>query len=222
MAAFISYSNVDCLYGQQTKVVLAKFGIDAFLAHEDLQVSEEWRERILQELRRCEIFIPLLSANFRASEWAPQETGFIMSRPEVAVMPLSIDGTTPFGFISVFQSRRIPNEGVTQEFLRDPLARKAPRQVLPRLISQLANSVSFRDAEANMAPLVPFFACMTASEAQSLAEATVRNDQIWSARLCREQYLPQFVRERGAVIDPGTLQALQYQVAHNSLYSRAG
>ena len=53
--AFISYAHTDRKYGGQAKAVLAEVGIAAFLAHEDLAVSEEWRERIIEELRTCDL-----------------------------------------------------------------------------------------------------------------------------------------------------------------------
>src|ERR1700733_5688190 len=100
ITAFISYSHKDRKDSAEAKAVLAEVGIEAFLAHDDLLVSEEWRERIIEELQRCDIFVPLLSANFLESKWASQEVGFIISRPDVAIAPVSIDGTPPFGFIS--------------------------------------------------------------------------------------------------------------------------
>ena len=70
VAAFISYSHSDREYGAQARAVLGEVGIDAFLAHEDLETSDEWQRRILDELRRCDLFVPLLSRNFLASRWA--------------------------------------------------------------------------------------------------------------------------------------------------------
>ncbi|HET8546351.1 MAG TPA: toll/interleukin-1 receptor domain-containing protein, partial [Bryobacteraceae bacterium] len=115
LRAFISYSHVDRKYGAQAKALLEEVGIEAFLAHEDLHVSDEWRNCIIEELKRCDLFVPLLSANFLTSKWAPQEVGFIISRPEVVIAPISIDGTTPFGFISHVQSRRIVDSVITRE-----------------------------------------------------------------------------------------------------------
>jgi len=140
--AFISYSHVDRKFGRDAKRVLAEVGIDAFLAHEDLEVSDEWRERILEELRRCHLFVLLLSANFLSSGWAQQETGFIISRPEVVIAPLSIDATTPFGFLSHVQSSCIREDGITRELLVEPLARRMPRIILPGLIRIAADSAS--------------------------------------------------------------------------------
>ena len=48
----------------------------------------------------------------------PQEVGFIISRPEVVIVPLSIDGTTPPGFMSKLQSGRISPEGITVELTK--------------------------------------------------------------------------------------------------------
>ncbi len=219
LRAFISYSHTDRKYGAQAKAVLEDVGIEAFLAHDDLHVSDEWRDRIIEELKRCDIFVPLLSDNFLKSKWAPQEVGFIISRPEVVIAPLSIDGTTPFGFMSHVQGRMIPDGTITRELLVLPLARRMPRQILPGLIKFAANARSFRSAEATMKPLVPLFPVFTPEEAQTLAEACVENNQIWPAQLCKDEYLPELIRVHGANIQPKTLRALRYQVENGRWYN---
>lgn len=217
--AFISYSHKDREYGTQVKTVFDKIGIKAFLAHEDLEVSDEWRERIIEELSSCDIFVPLLSENFLASEWAPQEAGFIISRlPDVIVAPLSIDGTIPCGFLSLFQSRHIPREGITHELLVVPLLKKAPHKLLPSLIRYVRDSKGFRTAEHRMLPLVPFFPEFTQEEAQALGEAAVKNSQIWDAAECKMNYLPEFIRVQGDNLKQETLQALRYQIENNKWY----
>lgn len=143
VCAFISYSHQDRAYGAQAKGVLAEVGIEAFLAHDDLEVSEEWRERILIELRRCDLFVALLSANFLSSKWAPQEAGFIVSRPEVVIAPLSIDGTTPFGFLSHLQAGRITKDGITRELLVAPLARRSLGRFYPVSLKSPARLEAF-------------------------------------------------------------------------------
>ncbi|MCY4600868.1 MAG: toll/interleukin-1 receptor domain-containing protein [Acidobacteria bacterium] len=220
VTAFISYSHVDRKFGWQAKEVLGEVGIPAFLAHEDLEVSEDWRRRILDELRSCDLFVPLLSKNFLVSQWAPQEAGFIASRPEVIVAPLSIDGTTPFGFLSSYQSTRIATAGITRALLVAPLASRFPRIFLPGLIRIAARAGSFRQAEELMEPLVPWFPIFTPQEAQALAVAATNNGQIWSASLCRARYLPEFLSVQGNNIDPETLRALRYQVENDQRYPR--
>ena len=165
VTAFVSYSHVDRDFGRQAKAVLGEVGIDAFLAHEDLEVSEEWQRRILSELHCCDLFVPLLSKSFLESKWAPQEAGFIASRPDVIVAPLSIDGTTPFGFFSNVQSSRIQGDGITRELLVEPLAKRCPRKILPELIRIAGKAGSYRYAEQTMRPLVPLFPLFTKKEA---------------------------------------------------------
>lgn len=218
VTAFISYSHADREYGGQARRVLAEVGIDAFLAHEDLVTSEEWKQRILDELRHCDLFVPILSKSFLNSLWAPQEAGFIASRPEVVIAPLSIDGTTPFGFFGHLQSGRVLSDGVTREVLVEPLARKFPRKILPGLIKIAADAGSFRSAEAKLGSLVPFFQLFTKEEAEALAEGAVANGQIWSAGRCRGEYLPEFISVQKHNIAPDTLRALEYQVEHDEWY----
>ena len=149
--AFISYSHKDRVCARLVKQILAEVGVEGFLAHEDLKVSDEWQERILEELRECALFIPILSARFLESAWTLQEVGFIVSRPKVVIAPLSIDDTIPTGFISRIQSSRVPKDGVTREMLVEPLARRFARAILPGLIRMAGNVGSFRAAEALMA-----------------------------------------------------------------------
>jgi hypothetical protein len=105
MRAFISYSHHDRKRGSEVKDILNAVEIEAFLAHNDIDVSQEWRSRILHELKECKIFIPLLSQAFKSSEWAPQEVGIAASRPRVLIIPISLDGTNPFGFIAHLQKK---------------------------------------------------------------------------------------------------------------------
>lgn len=218
MMAFISYSHKDREYAQPAKQFLEELGIAAFLAHEDLEVSEEWKVEIVEKLKSCDYFIPLLSKNFRWSKWAPQEAGFIASRPEVQIVPLSIDGTVSFGFMEHLQSGRIGEGGITRELLVTPLARKQPRVFLPPMIGVAVDARSWRGAEHRMRPLVPLFPLLTAHEAQVLAAGAAENGEIWSAFECRTKHLPEFIRVHGRTIKPRTLKVLQYQIDNGRRY----
>lgn len=73
------------------------------MAHEDIEVSEEWRIAILKEIRKAEIFIPILSAQYFESVWCVQESGIAAFR-KMAIIPLAIDATKPKGFFGHIQS----------------------------------------------------------------------------------------------------------------------
>jgi hypothetical protein len=203
MDAFISYSNVDKAMASITKSALLDFGLTGFLAHEDLQVSEEWRDAIIEELKSVTIFVALLSKDFKASEWCAQEVGYIVSRPDVLIIPLSLDATVAFGFISNLQSKRVRKEESIPEILRDVLLKKRPRLMIPRWIKKVASAGSYRGAEAIVAPLVPYFSIFTQDEIEIFLTAALGNSQVWDAGLCRLEYLPAFARQHWAKIPRG-------------------
>ena len=194
MDAFISYSTLDKGYAANVKQVLTGYDIDTFLAHEDLLVSEEWKERILQELKSVDLFVAVLSNNYRTSLWCEQELGFIISRPEVLIIPLSVDGTTPYGFISHLQGQGIGDLAHTASIIESALFRKRPRLMIPLQIVKVGMAGSYRGAEALVRPLVPVFAEFTDEEMSSFVEAATGNSEVRDAADCRSKYLPQFLK----------------------------
>lgn len=212
--AFISHAHDDRAAAGQAQQVLRDAGISPFLAHEDLEVSDDWPARILLELGACDLFVPLLSKSFVSSTWAQQEAGFIVSRlPGVVVAPLSLDGTRIGGFLAHIQCPSVRG-GITQSLLVEPLISRFPRTILPRLIATAVKAGSFRHAEALISPLVRFFPVFSLEEATAFAEGAIGNGQIWFASRCRSEYLPEFLRIQGSALAPKTLLALTHQVEH--------
>ena len=100
--------------------------------------------------------------------------------------------------------------------------KRFPRKIFPVLIRIAGEAGSFRDAEKHLRTLEPYFSLFTAEEAKAMAEASVRNGQIWSASLCRDKYLPEFIRVQGSNLKAETLCALQYQVENDQWYQVEG
>ena len=98
------------------------------------------------------------------------------------------------------------------------LAERVPRKILPGLIRIARQAHSWRDAERKFRPLVPLFELFNAEEVQALAEASVNNDEIWNAHLCRDEYLVEFIRLHAGNIEPRTLRALRYQIGKQRPY----
>ena len=218
LRAFISYSVKDKSAGVRVKTALAEYGIKSFLAHDDVRVSEEWKDRILEELNRCDVFVPLLSEDFCRSDWTDQETGIVFRRTDVVIIPLSIDGTMPYGFISHVQGKKIPRDGEWDAVLKEPLLKRFPRILIPHLIHRVENAYSFRNAEAVVKPLVDVFSSFTRKEANQFALAAVKNNQVWSASLCSRQYIPAFIKLHRHNIREATLRALRYQIKQNKWF----
>ncbi len=217
--AFISYSTRDRIAAAQIRDALAEVGFRCFVAHDDLLVSEEWRDRIIEELRACELFIPLLSAAFKSSEWTSQEVGFAVAR-EIPIIPLLLDGTVPYGFIRNFQGRAVEATSLKVEMILVPLAKRNLRLAAPAMILRVREVGSFDAAEFAMEQLTPFLGSLTPTEVEHLADAIANNGQVWNSGGCRTVHIPAFFNAAEAHI-PGYLrEAIEYQIENSSYQPR--
>ena len=108
---FLSYSSKDKKIVSNLKEALTYLGLESFMAHDDIQPSEEWQNRILSELRELQIFIAVMTKNFSKSDWTNQEVGAAIIR-DVIVIPVSLAYeddvfVVPKGFIGKYQSLNI-------------------------------------------------------------------------------------------------------------------
>ena len=65
-------------------------GVDAFVAHDDIQPGKEWQIVIESALHSCDALAGLLHAGFRESDWCDQEVGIALGRG-IAVVPIHFD-----------------------------------------------------------------------------------------------------------------------------------
>jgi TIR domain len=213
MRAFISHAQRERAIALRLGALLETLQIEAFLAHRDLRVSQDWRDTIVAELTSCDIFIPLLSAAFKESDWCGHESGMAVGRSDAAlIIPISVDGTDPYGLLSNLQCHTLENEEALEEAILDAIGSKWPAVVIDLLIPRLDRAHSFRAAEDLMRPLVPYFDRLERAQATEIARKSVQNAQIWSAHLCRTEYLPAFLRLNGRRIPRDVLRSLRYQV----------
>lgn len=110
ISAFLSYSHQDRQLAGLTKGFLDLYRFDTFLAHEDLQPSEEWQKTILLRLKDCTIFLPLLTDAFTKSDWTDQETGIAVGLKKI-IVPLKVT-INPYGFISKYQAQFLDGDNV--------------------------------------------------------------------------------------------------------------
>lgn len=102
---FISYSSKDNELGGKFKLCLDGYGFETFLAHEDMEVGNHFEKKIIQELEGCDIFLPLLTVNFRDSDWTSQEAGIAYELGK-KVLPIKLD-IDPYGFIRGIHALKI-------------------------------------------------------------------------------------------------------------------
>lgn len=200
MYAFISYQTADKIIAGKIKILLAEVGIPSFMAHEDINVSEEWRLKILEEIGKADLFVSLWSKNYYSSLWCIQESGIACFRSGMTAIPLSIDGSIPQGFSGNIQSTKIDPDNV---YLRDllPGIIKADFNLGIKLIFKLiAGSRSFRSAEYDFQQLLPYVNALSPQQGKEILEIAIKNDQVHHASLCASDYLPQIMGKHGHLL----------------------
>jgi hypothetical protein len=218
LKAFVSYSTHDKQWGGEVKRFLDWNGVSSFLAHDDLQVSEEWKERIYRELLDSDIFICLLSTHYRDSDWCSQEIGIAVAREDIAIIPISLDGTHSYGFIGHLQSAIIKDAHELGDLIHGGLLRRNTRLGLELSILLTRKAGSFRGAEAVVRRIVPYFDQMDNALAEEFAIAAAANYQVWDAGDCRIDYLPKFLESNRDRISPEVFEKLQYQIENEERY----
>ena len=104
---FLSYSTIDKKLAGEIKKGLDAVGFDVFLAHETIELSEEFHEKIIKELQVCDYFLALRTKSFTTSSSYPdQECGMAVAFGK-KIIPLIID-TKPstYGFLHLRQGFR--------------------------------------------------------------------------------------------------------------------
>lgn len=183
MYAFLSYQTDDREVAGRVSVALQSIGVRTFLAHEQIEVSEEWRVALLNELRQTDLFVPLLSANYYQSIWCVQESG-IAAFSGMTIIPLSIDGTIPRGFLGHIQSTRIDPANPDRNALFPGLARHDVEALIDGLIEIVARSRDFRGAEANLDLVRPYLDRATRPQIVRLLSVSTENNQVCNAGGC--------------------------------------
>lgn len=102
---FVSHLSSNKIKMSQLKENLDGWGISAFVAHEDIEVSREWRDEIELGLSTMDILIAVVEDGFKESDWCYQEVGFALGRG-IDVIPLRA-GADPLGFISKYQGLQV-------------------------------------------------------------------------------------------------------------------
>ena len=98
---FLSHSSTKKLLVSQIKQELAKYGIDSFVAHEDIEPSREWPDEIKIALNTCHAFAGVLCKEFKTSKYCDQEVGYALQRG-LLVIPIRLE-IDPYGFMAPLQ-----------------------------------------------------------------------------------------------------------------------
>lgn len=181
---FLSHSHKNSEIANKLKEELELgFGLHVFIAHIDIEPSEEWISTIIEKLEECDVFMPLLTKEFKTSHWTDQETGIALLKGKV-IVPIKID-LLPYGFIAKYQALSWDKDNFEANIkaLIQTLMKKEYYTV-DDLIESFANSDSFADAGFKSELLLEINS-LTRTQINKIVKASVENDQIvdsWKAR----------------------------------------
>ena len=77
---FLSHKSSAKVATSKLKQSLARCGIAAFVAHEDIEPTEEWQREIERALFSMDALVALLSDDYHDSKWTDQEVGVAIGR----------------------------------------------------------------------------------------------------------------------------------------------
>jgi hypothetical protein len=151
IAVFISYSSADKSIAGCLKDLMEKFEMSAFLAHEDITPSRNWEKEIIKNLKKCQVFLPILSSSYIRSDWTAQETGFALALNKL-VVPLKIDSdTNPYELIRHLQVLNLDSEDMKSSCAKIMIAindnPSLKKSLINCLLSALEKANSFDSAE---------------------------------------------------------------------------
>ena len=186
---FISHLHTRRQLAHNIRTGLEKYGIAAFVAHDDIEPMAEWQNEIQQALRDMDLLVALLSPGFENSAWTDQEVGAAVGR-NIPVVPVRL-GRDPYGFIGRYQGLTV-----------DPDAENAGEQIADFAFSELLRtnsgaviyiellSASESYAMSNdLANYLPRLTELLPDQEEALVEAFNRNSQVSQAWHIKDQII---------------------------------
>jgi hypothetical protein len=216
---FLSYSNEDKDLAGKIKKGMEDYGLDVFLAHEDVKPSSEWMEAIHEELNLCNVFIPILTDCFNESLWTDQETGFAVAR-SVYIIPLKIN-VDPHGFIGKIHALSFDVNNIEDSNMKiiSLIASNCNVGVLFRdaLVNKFGKSENYKEAENNTKRLIKFVP-YNEQQIRNVIDRTMNNYQILDCFFAKKN-LPNFVRKYGENIESDIINDFEKKLKDSNAYN---
>lgn len=149
LAVFLSHIASEKRFTADVSEALGRWGIDAFVAHENIAATAEWMSSIEVALHTCDALVALLHEGFIQRRWCDQEVGIAYGLQKF-IIPIRLSPEDPHGFLSKYQA--LEARGDTPSALAGKLARiffddKRTREtMIDGAIEMLVDSGNFAQA----------------------------------------------------------------------------
>ncbi len=145
---FISHLSSDKIAASNLKTCLTHFGIDSFVAHEDITPSKEWEKEIENALFTMDALCAIVAPDFIKSKWCDQEVGIALGQRK-SVIPID-KGEIPYGFFGKYQALKSKNKNandIAKEIWNIISKNESTKELyLSKLVSLIINAKSDNQA----------------------------------------------------------------------------
>ena len=132
--------------------------VSGFVAHEDIEPTQEWQNEIERALNTADGLAALITSDFHLSKWTDQEVGAAMGRG-IVILSLKY-GADPYGFIGKYQALPIvgkQHDAIALEVFKllanHPLSRARLSECV---VSSFESAWSWENARRDMSLLEQF------------------------------------------------------------------
>ncbi len=182
LKVFISHLTSQREQAAQIQTSMSRFGMSGFVAHNDINPTEEWQIAIETALATCDVLVALIHPDFVSSKWCDQEIGYALGRgiPVFAVRC----GADPHGFVGRFQAfngnGKTPIQIATELFEAAADHKKLQEKMADVVVDLFINSGNYASAKTRISYLERL-KVWEPSYSGRLAKAVKTNSQISGA-----------------------------------------
>lgn len=158
---------------------LSKYGVSAFVAHNDIEPTKVWQNEIEQALQTMDGLTALLTDSFHESKWTDQEVGVAIGR-SVPIIAVRL-GLDPYGFIGKYQG--LQGQGKHESKLAEEIVNilftnpNSQQQIINALVHVFGNSESFAQSK-KIIELLENAPYLTDDQIKLLEKAAKENRQV--------------------------------------------
>lgn len=182
LRVFVSHASKHKEVVSDLKSCLHKFGMSAFVAHEDIEPTREWQKEIRRALFSMDILIALLTDDFKNSQWTDQEIGVAVGR-KIPIVSIR-NGKDPYGFIRDFQAisgADHPSQWANTFFELALKNSDLSSQAVDAFILGVERVTEYSEADHLVKTFLPKIEKLTSTQHSNLLKAFNNNNQVFEA-----------------------------------------
>lgn len=170
---FLSHKTEVKCQTAKLKKELEEYGLVCFVAHEDIEPTQEWQNEIENALFSTDALVALLTENFHDSNWTDQEVGIAFGR-KIPIISAKID-RDPYGFIGKFQAVACTWEGLAVNILKI-LFQRYDERLIDSYITSISRCRSW-DEGNKLAKILPYIKDIPEGKAEQLIKTVYANTE---------------------------------------------